>query len=400
MLEKQGKARAADFSISLFMRESSTFTDVILSTVNPTTFAITDIKADAKSMYNYYAFVRKTRQGTRRSFTIPNIIIGSSPKPNTYNATLATTANDEWFEDGGYRYGFNGQEKDNEIKGDGNSLDFGARVYDSRLGRFLSVDPAGYKFAYFTPFNFAFNSPVCLIDKFGLVGFNIILKYNCDTDIPVITILVDKNIPDGCIGVTNDRLHCLSSAGTKNECFDDFQKPRKGSGTTSIYTQEGKNIPSQEVASGVMKEVDKQLTISDNVNNALKGKTEINSYKVKSKKELHKNIFLANGTIKFEETYLNYTTKINITINANEINSDYIKNLQQQFIGQGYQVKLVQKEIDPKMANKISVDDQSNPNGIILDVDVRTQWEKYERQVETKVNSITNQTTGDEIKIQ
>jgi RHS repeat-associated protein len=41
----------------------------------------------------------------------------------------------------GYRFGFNGKEKDNEIKGDGNSLDFGARIYDSRLGRWASIDP-------------------------------------------------------------------------------------------------------------------------------------------------------------------------------------------------------------------------------------------------------------------
>jgi hypothetical protein len=35
-----------------------------------------------------------------------------------------------------YRFGFNGQEKDNELKGVGNSLDFNFRVYDSRLGKF------------------------------------------------------------------------------------------------------------------------------------------------------------------------------------------------------------------------------------------------------------------------
>ncbi len=33
-----------------------------------------------------------------------------------------------------YRFGFNGKENDNEIQGDGNSYDFGARIYDSRLG--------------------------------------------------------------------------------------------------------------------------------------------------------------------------------------------------------------------------------------------------------------------------
>jgi RHS repeat-associated protein len=44
------------------------------------------------------------------------------------------------FNSSEYRYGFNGMEKDDEIKGEGNSLDFGARIYDPRLGRWLSEE--------------------------------------------------------------------------------------------------------------------------------------------------------------------------------------------------------------------------------------------------------------------
>jgi RHS repeat-associated protein len=40
-----------------------------------------------------------------------------------------------------YRYGFNGKENDNEAKGEGNQQDYGMRIYDPRLGRFLSMDP-------------------------------------------------------------------------------------------------------------------------------------------------------------------------------------------------------------------------------------------------------------------
>jgi len=36
---------------------------------------------------------------------------------------------------GGYRYGFNGKEKDDEIKGSGKSYAFEARIFDPRLGR-------------------------------------------------------------------------------------------------------------------------------------------------------------------------------------------------------------------------------------------------------------------------
>jgi RHS repeat-associated protein len=45
------------------------------------------------------------------------------------------------FQSSEYRFGFNGKEKDDETYGDGNALDFGARVFNSRLGKFLSKDP-------------------------------------------------------------------------------------------------------------------------------------------------------------------------------------------------------------------------------------------------------------------
>ncbi len=67
----------------------------------------------------------------------------------------------------GYRYGFNGQEKDDEVKGNGNSLDFGARIYDSRLGRFLSLDPRMAEFSFMSPYCFAANTPLQAIDVNG-----------------------------------------------------------------------------------------------------------------------------------------------------------------------------------------------------------------------------------------
>src|SRR5690606_36912003 len=34
--------------------------------------------------------------------------------------------------DGSYRYGFNGKENDNDVKGEGNQQDYGMRIYDPR----------------------------------------------------------------------------------------------------------------------------------------------------------------------------------------------------------------------------------------------------------------------------
>jgi len=47
-----------------------------------------------------------------------------------------------------YRYMYNGKEQDRDIKGEGNSYDYGARLYDPRIGRFLSLDPMMNKYGF------------------------------------------------------------------------------------------------------------------------------------------------------------------------------------------------------------------------------------------------------------
>jgi RHS repeat-associated protein len=67
----------------------------------------------------------------------------------------------------GYRYGFNGYENDNEIKGSGNSYDFGLRCYDPRLARMMKVDPRAREYAWQTTYAYHRNSPIARIDFLG-----------------------------------------------------------------------------------------------------------------------------------------------------------------------------------------------------------------------------------------
>jgi len=68
---------------------------------------------------------------------------------------------------GSYRYGFNGKENDGEVKGAGNQQDYGMRIYDPRLGRFLSVDPLTKGYPWYSPYHFAGNNPILFIDLDG-----------------------------------------------------------------------------------------------------------------------------------------------------------------------------------------------------------------------------------------
>jgi RHS repeat-associated protein len=74
----------------------------------------------------------------------------------------------EYEEVRGYRFGFNGKEKDHETFGIGDAIAFEARIFDSRLGRFLSVDPWSYKYSWQTPYAYHRNTPISSIDWNGL----------------------------------------------------------------------------------------------------------------------------------------------------------------------------------------------------------------------------------------
>ena len=65
------------------------------------------------------------------------------------------------------RYGFSGKEADDEIKNEGNSYDFGARMLDPRLGRWLSIDPLARQYPDISPYVYVVNSPLIYIDPNG-----------------------------------------------------------------------------------------------------------------------------------------------------------------------------------------------------------------------------------------
>lgn len=71
-------------------------------------------------------------------------------------------------EEGAYRYGFNGKEKDTENTWGDTSYDYGFRIYNPRYGKFLSVDPLTQSYPMLTPYQFASNRPIDGIDLDGL----------------------------------------------------------------------------------------------------------------------------------------------------------------------------------------------------------------------------------------
>ncbi|MBK7110405.1 MAG: RHS repeat-associated core domain-containing protein [Chitinophagales bacterium] len=99
--------------------------------------------------------------------------------PHPYPFGMLTPGRN-WSSGSEYRFGFNGKESDTETYGDGNSYDFGERIYDARLGRWMSVDPMSGKYANLSPYVYTANNPILYIDRNGK-DYEVYVDHNART---------------------------------------------------------------------------------------------------------------------------------------------------------------------------------------------------------------------------
>ncbi len=74
------------------------------------------------------------------------------------------------FSSANYRFGFNGQEKDNEIYGNGNANTATFWEYDTRLAERWNPDPKSQTVPNFSPYATFNNNPILFTDKNGDIG--------------------------------------------------------------------------------------------------------------------------------------------------------------------------------------------------------------------------------------
>jgi len=115
-----------------------------------------------------YADVAMNSDGS--SYAVYNLLVNKLTTVNTYASTDYVPA---YGNENDYRYGFQGQEMDDEVKGKGNSVNYKYRMHDPRIGRFFARDPLAPKYPWYTPYQFTGNKVIAYCRTRGVRGGSI-----------------------------------------------------------------------------------------------------------------------------------------------------------------------------------------------------------------------------------
>jgi RHS repeat-associated protein len=128
------------------------------------------------------------------------------------------------------RYGFNGKEKDADSEWGTTAYDYGFRIYNPTIGKFLSVDPLTREYPWYSPYQFAGNMPIWAVDLDGaepLVASN----YKTLTDLKsAIKMVHYKHNQKQTVMMTNSFLgmHVIDVLVSGETSQEDLKKARDG----------------------------------------------------------------------------------------------------------------------------------------------------------------------------
>jgi RHS repeat-associated protein len=121
-----------------------------------------------------------------------------------------------------YRHGFNGMEKDDEMKGQGNFYTTEFRQYDSRSGIWVSVDPLAEERPMNSLYNFCTNNPNRFIDPNGML----------ETEFKDLNGNTTKTVDDGSNAVFQE----MGKGTDKHYEFTGYNEELKGENVINIGT--------------------------------------------------------------------------------------------------------------------------------------------------------------------
>ncbi|AXB56868.1 hypothetical protein HYN86_09800 [Flavobacterium fluviale] len=299
-----------------------------------------------------------------------------------------------------YRYGFQGQEKDDEIRGgEGNSLNYTFRMHDPRVGRFFAIDKLERSYPWNSPYAFSENRVIDGIEFEGL-EFRIETKQDRGTKNYTTIVIPDESIQ---LGVIKAQVTALGSAGyngnTSKETISlnkkiKFSESIVGNDQMTFKGTYGANELSKTIIDGSTHQINDKIgkTYEESyVSNPYLKEIKIDTY------ALLKTFTVVKQRDVLKE-YVKEKTTVMIQIDAVNINTPYMKNLATSLQRAGYIVTLNEGSITNNDAFMISnplvktTDPQNTEIRIGIEIQVGT---KVKKVISDRVISVTNDETGE-----
>ena len=297
-----------------------------------------------------------------------------------------------------YRYSFQGQEKDDEVKDiKGGSINYKYRMHDPRVGRFFAIDPLAGSYPWNSPYAFSENRVIDAIELEGLESFqiNVTTEYGVVTSVEVIKnddLEFERNLQvKNRVGANDVHYDASSVYPIWNPQIVRVPQFEVSSAPYSNYWTKPTDIPTKSAEDVFNLSVNQFTNTNENQFGVNIGQSETVSKTITGTQTIYGEVF----TFQIQEEYTQTITGYKIvdpiaTIYADDPTSDQVIELKTMYEQNGYTVRF-----EPSGGNggSMQLNDPMNPNGIGVRLSGAVEYEYNYSDYEQTITSVENNGT-------